>query len=241
MGRHQNPIIRTPPPSTTYLRVYGWLLLPGILPVAALTPLFPGRVSWRPGPASRRTSQCVFLVLTPSAVTGQLTDLTLTDKTAADTGWSAEAGQGLKSATLSQGGQSLNHEPGSVEILRPAWVGEGVPGIVWQLVEVATANDDGPKKELLREAESHARLAIEGHETGRGEKVRTSCRSRYADGGGGRQNQGGCGLGAAHRTSLDPRAGSGSRPCPAPVGPTTRGSASHGPSYSMVGHKPSRR
>ena len=104
-------------------------------------------------------------VLTPSAVTGQLTDLTLTDKTAADTGWSAEAGQGLKSATLSQGGQSLNHEPGSVEILRPAWVGEGVPGIVWQLVEVATANDDGPKKELLREAESHARLAIEGHET----------------------------------------------------------------------------
>ena len=43
----------------------------------------------------------------------------------------------------------------------PSWVTAGVPDTVWILVEASTA--DGPRaKELLEEAESHARTAVEG-------------------------------------------------------------------------------
>ncbi len=48
---------------------------------------------------------------------------------------------------------------------RPPWVTEGVPDTVWLLVEATYAEDDGDRvKELLKDAEAHARLAVEGHE-----------------------------------------------------------------------------
>jgi hypothetical protein len=58
---------------------------------------------------------------------------------------------------------SAQAPPSSVE--RPPWVTEGVPDTVWLLVEATYAENDGDKvKELLEDAEAHARLAVEGHE-----------------------------------------------------------------------------
>jgi len=48
---------------------------------------------------------------------------------------------------------------------KPAWVVGDVPDTVWLLMEAAVASDDDDRmKEMLREAETHARVAIEGHE-----------------------------------------------------------------------------
>ena len=47
---------------------------------------------------------------------------------------------------------------------RPTWVVDGVPDSVWMLVEASTATDEEDrKKDLLKQAESHARAATEGH------------------------------------------------------------------------------
>ena len=47
----------------------------------------------------------------------------------------------------------------------PAWVVQGVPDTVWILVEATySGEDDDLAKERLKEAEFHARAAIEGHE-----------------------------------------------------------------------------
>ena len=47
----------------------------------------------------------------------------------------------------------------------PAWVVEGVPDTVWILVEATYAEeDDSRAKEMLKEAEVHARVAVEGYE-----------------------------------------------------------------------------
>ena len=48
----------------------------------------------------------------------------------------------------------------------PAWVVDGVPDTVWQLVEGTYAEEDDDRaKEMLKEAEVHARAATEGYET----------------------------------------------------------------------------
>jgi hypothetical protein len=48
---------------------------------------------------------------------------------------------------------------------KPAWVVGDVPDTVWILMEAAVASDDEDRmKEMLREAEGHARVAIEGYE-----------------------------------------------------------------------------
>lgn len=48
---------------------------------------------------------------------------------------------------------------------RPIWAVDGVPDTVWILVEAEAASQDRDRgKELLKEAESHARAAVEGHE-----------------------------------------------------------------------------
>ena len=53
----------------------------------------------------------------------------------------------------------------STSAVRPAWVVDGVPDTVWVLVEAAIGADDGDRtKELLKEAEVHARSAVEGHD-----------------------------------------------------------------------------
>ncbi len=47
---------------------------------------------------------------------------------------------------------------------RPAWVVEGVPDSVWMLVEASSeADEEDRRKDLLKQAETHARAAIEGH------------------------------------------------------------------------------
>ena len=47
---------------------------------------------------------------------------------------------------------------------RPTWVVDGVPDSVWILVEVSwTTEDKDRRKELLKQAETHAREASEGH------------------------------------------------------------------------------
>ncbi len=47
---------------------------------------------------------------------------------------------------------------------RPTWVVDGVPDSVWMLVEVSwTLDDEDRRKELLKQAETHARLASEDH------------------------------------------------------------------------------
>ena len=47
----------------------------------------------------------------------------------------------------------------------PAWVVPGVPDTVWVLVETAVDQPDGDReKELLKQAETQARLAVSGHE-----------------------------------------------------------------------------
>ena len=47
---------------------------------------------------------------------------------------------------------------------RPAWVVDGVPDSVWLLVEASSeADDDDRTKDLLKQSETHARAAIEGH------------------------------------------------------------------------------
>ena len=47
---------------------------------------------------------------------------------------------------------------------RPTWVIDGMPDSVWMLVEASWATDDDDrKKELLKQAETHARAASEGH------------------------------------------------------------------------------
>jgi len=47
-------------------------------------------------------------------------------------------------------------------MLRPAWVVDGVPDTVWILVESAiAASDERVTKETLKEAEAHARAAVE--------------------------------------------------------------------------------
>jgi hypothetical protein len=62
------------------------------------------------------------------------------------------------------GGLALAQVPQSA-VKRPPWVTEGVPDTVWLLVEATYAEDDGDRvKELLKDAEAHARLAVEGHE-----------------------------------------------------------------------------
>jgi len=53
---------------------------------------------------------------------------------------------------------------------RPSWVVDGVPDTVWVLVEASTSTpEDDRARELLREAEIHARHGIQGHpdDTGR--------------------------------------------------------------------------
>lgn len=48
---------------------------------------------------------------------------------------------------------------------RPAWVVEGVPDSVWILVEASSeADEEDRRKDLLKQAETQARAAIEGHE-----------------------------------------------------------------------------
>ena len=47
---------------------------------------------------------------------------------------------------------------------RPTWVVDGVPDSVWMLVEASwTTDDKDRRKELLKQAETHARAASEGH------------------------------------------------------------------------------
>ncbi len=47
---------------------------------------------------------------------------------------------------------------------RPTWVVDGVPDSVWMLVEASwTTDDEDRRKELLEQAETHARTASEGH------------------------------------------------------------------------------
>ena len=47
---------------------------------------------------------------------------------------------------------------------RPTWVVDGVPDSVWMLVEVSwTLDDEDRRKELLKQAETHARRASEDH------------------------------------------------------------------------------
>ena len=47
---------------------------------------------------------------------------------------------------------------------RAAWVVEGVPDSVWMLVEASSeADEEDRRKDLLKQAETHARAAIEGH------------------------------------------------------------------------------
>jgi len=69
-------------------------------------------------------------------------------------------------AMLPVGGAVLAQEPGEPPRERPAWVVDGVPDKVWLLVEASSATDDhGQVKDLLEEAEIHARAAVEGHES----------------------------------------------------------------------------
>jgi hypothetical protein len=54
----------------------------------------------------------------------------------------------------------------------PVWVVEGVPDTVWILVEETFAEEDNDRvKEMLKEAEAHARLAAEGHENDVGRRL----------------------------------------------------------------------
>ena len=47
---------------------------------------------------------------------------------------------------------------------RPNWVVDGVPDSVWMLVEASAATDEEDRaKDLLKQAETHARAAVEGH------------------------------------------------------------------------------
>ena len=47
---------------------------------------------------------------------------------------------------------------------RPTWVVDGVPDSVWMLVEASwTTDDKDRRKEILKQAETHARAAGEGH------------------------------------------------------------------------------
>ncbi len=47
---------------------------------------------------------------------------------------------------------------------RPTWVVDGVPDSVWMLVEASwTTDDKDRRKEILKQAETHARAASEGH------------------------------------------------------------------------------
>lgn len=53
---------------------------------------------------------------------------------------------------------------------RPAWVVGDVPDTVWILVEASVAEGGDEGKALLREAEGHARAAIQGNETNVGRR-----------------------------------------------------------------------
>ncbi|MFB3112029.1 MAG: hypothetical protein ACE10G_08350, partial [Gemmatimonadales bacterium] len=47
---------------------------------------------------------------------------------------------------------------------RPAWAVDGVPDSVWMLVEASwTTDDKDRRKEILKQAETHARAASEAH------------------------------------------------------------------------------
>jgi hypothetical protein len=70
----------------------------------------------------------------------------------------------LSALLIFSGGLASGQMPQS-SVERPPWVTEGVPDTVWLLVEATYAEDDDDRvKELLRDAEAHARLAVEGHE-----------------------------------------------------------------------------
>lgn len=54
----------------------------------------------------------------------------------------------------------------------PAWVVDGVPDTVWILVEATYAEqNDDRAKEMLVDAEAHARAAVEGHENDVGRRL----------------------------------------------------------------------
>ncbi len=54
----------------------------------------------------------------------------------------------------------------------PVWVVEGVPDTVWILVEETFSEEDDDRvKEMLKDAEAHARLAAEGHENDVGRRL----------------------------------------------------------------------
>jgi hypothetical protein len=62
-------------------------------------------------------------------------------------------------------------ETSELELVKPAWVVGDVPDTVWVLMETSVVTeDDDTMKEMLREAESHARDAVVDNETNVGRR-----------------------------------------------------------------------
>ena len=58
-----------------------------------------------------------------------------------------------------------------LELVKPAWVVGDVPDTVWVLMETSVVTEDeDTMKEMLREAETHARDAVVGNETNVGRR-----------------------------------------------------------------------
>lgn len=68
-------------------------------------------------------------------------------------------------AAVQEAGEEDGSNPVRDPVTRPVWAVEGVPDTVWLLVEAEAATEDSDRgKDLLKEAEAHARAAVEGYE-----------------------------------------------------------------------------
>ncbi|HSG48703.1 MAG TPA: hypothetical protein VLA43_12865 [Longimicrobiales bacterium] len=86
--------------------------------------------------------------------------------------WLGLALLGTLCALPASGLQATDQDDGNrPPATRPVWAVEGVPDTVWLLVEAEAATPDRDRgKEILKEAEVHARAAVEGHEDDAGRR-----------------------------------------------------------------------